>query len=174
MEIDVISESARMSSAAEAKFRIKDPNSQPRAVKVIALDKQSERVVKDLAQSSWLRATFFTASAFASTPRENEKFSVNGWLSDLAGRTKNLLDEVTTADLVIMIATPGQNAEAAAIIGEACAINHVMTTSLIVSSPATSDEVLSKTLAHLRPYSRMLVIASAEEYIEDMLAALRA
>ena len=32
------SESARMSSAAEAKFRIDGPNSKPRAVKVIALD----------------------------------------------------------------------------------------------------------------------------------------
>jgi hypothetical protein len=43
------SESARMSSAAEAKFRIDRPNSQPRAVKVIALDTQSERIVKELA-----------------------------------------------------------------------------------------------------------------------------
>jgi hypothetical protein len=174
VETAVISESARMSSAAEAKFRIKDPNSQPRAVKVIALDKPSERVVKELAQSTWLRATFFTASAFASAPRESARFSVDGWLSDLAGRTKNLLDEVTSADLVVMIATPGQKADAAVIIGEACSINHVMTTSLIISSPAISDEVLSATLAQLRPHSRMLVIASAEEYIEDMLAALRA
>lgn len=170
----MISESARMSSATEAKFRIKDPNSQPRVVKVIALDEPSERVVKELAQISWLRATFFTASAFASAPRESARFCVNGWLSDLAGRTKDLLDEVTSADLVVMIATPGQNAEAAAIIGEACGINHVMTTSLIISSPATSDELLSAALAQLRPHSRMLVMASAEEYIADMLAALRA
>jgi hypothetical protein len=170
----VISESARVSSAAEAKFRIKDPNSQPRVVKVIALDKRSEQVVKELAQSQWRAATFFTASAFASTPRENAPFSVDGWLSDLAGRTKNLLDEVTSADLVVMIGTPGENADAAAIIGEACSVNHVMTTSLIISSPSTSDEVLSNTLSHLRPHSRMLVIAGAEDYIADMLVALRA
>ena len=170
----MISESARMSSAAEARFRIKDPNSQPRVVKVIALDKPSEEVVKELAQSQWRAATFFTASAFASAPRQNARFSVDGWLSDLAGRTKNLLDEVTSADLVVMIATPGQNADAAAIIGEACGVNHVMTTSLIISSPCTSDEVLSNSLAHLRPHSRMLVIASAEDYIADMLVALRA
>jgi hypothetical protein len=170
----VISESARMSSAAEAKFRIKDPNSQPRVVKVIALDKPSEQVVKELAQSQWRAATFFTASAFASTPRQNARFSVDGWLSDLAGRTKNLLDEVTSADLVVMIATPGENADAAAIIGEACSVNHVMTTALIISSPSTSDEVLSNTLSHLRPHSRMLVIAGAEDYIADMLVALRA
>jgi hypothetical protein len=33
---------------------------------------------------------------------------------------------------------------------------------------------LSKTLAQLRPYALMLVIASAEDYVEDMLSALRA
>ena len=37
-----------------------------------------------------------------------------------------------------------------------------------------SDEELSKTLAALRPYASMLVIASGDEYIEEMLAALRA
>ena len=46
------SESARMSSAAEARFRIDAPNSLPRAVKIIALDAPSERVVKKLAQSA--------------------------------------------------------------------------------------------------------------------------
>ena len=43
------SESARMSSAAEARYRIDAPNSKPRSVKVIALDHPSERVVKELA-----------------------------------------------------------------------------------------------------------------------------
>src|SRR6516225_2449606 len=111
------SESARMSSAAEAKFRIAAPNSRPRAVKVIALDAPSERVVKELAQESWQGATFLTASAFASA---SERFSLGGWLNDLAGRTKNLVEEIASADLVVMVASAGQNAAAAAIIGEAC------------------------------------------------------
>jgi len=41
-------ESARMSSAAEARFRIDYPNSEPRVVKVVALDHASERVVNEL------------------------------------------------------------------------------------------------------------------------------
>ena len=48
-------ESARMSSAAEARFRIDYPNSKPRVVKVIALDPASERLVKEVAQRSWQR-----------------------------------------------------------------------------------------------------------------------
>ena len=168
------SESARMSSAAEAKFRIDRPNSQPRAVKVIALDAPSERIVKDLAAAPWQRATFLTASTFSGAPQQGECFSMGGWLNDLAGRTKDLVDEVASADLVVMVASAGENAAAAAIIGEACQLRHVMTTALIIGSASTSDETLSKMLAQLRPHVMMLVISSADEYINDMLTALRA
>ena len=168
------SESARMSSAAEAKFRIDRPNSQPRAVKVIALDCSSERIVKELAAAPWQRASFLTASSFSGAPRAGEPFSIGGWLNDLAGRTKDLVDEVNSADLVVMVATAGQNAAAATIIGEACAVKHVMTTALILGGATSSDETISKTLAQLRPHVMMLVISSADEYIKDMLTALRA
>jgi len=175
-----------MASAGEAKFRIDRPNSQARAVKVIALDAPSERAVKELAQSPWQRASFLTATAFSGAPRQGEPFSMNGWLNDLAGRTKNLVDEVNTADLVVMVATAGENAAAAAIIGEACSLKHVMTTALILVPPpyppphagegrvGARDETLSKMLAQLRPHAMMLVISSADEYIKDMLTALRA
>ncbi len=168
------SESARMSSAAQAKYRIDAPNSRPRAVKVIALDARSERVVKELAALAWQRATFLTASAFSGAPQPGGRFSMGGWLNDLAGRTKDLVDEVDSADLVVMVATAGENAAAAAIIGEACAVKRVMTTALILGSASTGDEALSKMLAQLRPHAMMLVIASADEYIRDMLTALRA
>ncbi len=168
------SESARMASAGEAKFRIEAPNSKGRAVKVIALDRPSEKVVKELAQAQWQGATFLTATAFSGAPKQGERFSVNGWLNDLAGRTKDLIDEVDSADLVVMVATAGENAAAAAIISEACSHNHVMTTALILGSATSSDEALSKMLGQLRPYAMMLVIASADEYIRDMLTALRA
>jgi hypothetical protein len=168
------SESARMASAAEARFRIDAPNSKPRAIKIIALDPPSESVVKRLAQGSWNRASFFTASAFASAPQPAGNFSMTGWLSDVAGRTKDLMDEVGSADLVVMVATAGENASAAAIIGEACSAKRVNTTGLIVGGANASDEALTKTLALLRPWSLMLVIANADDYIEDMLTALRA
>ena len=122
----------------------------------------------------WNRATFVTASSFAAQPQTGDRFSVAGWLSDLAGRTKDLIDEVATADLVVMIAASGENAQAAGVIGEACAARRVMTTALVLGGEATSDEALAKTLAQLRPHAMMLVIANADEYIEDMLTALRA
>jgi hypothetical protein len=199
------SESARMSSAAEARFRIDCPNSQPRAVKVIALDDASERVVKRVAQAPWQRATFFTSIKFdgappradepgsgrvsgartkelpswplaplASSASADESWSMQAWLGDLAGRTKALVDEVASADLVVMVSSAGTGAQAAAVIGEACGVRKVMTMALIIGSEQRSNEELSQTLAALRPYASMLVIANGDEYIEEMLAALRA
>ena len=169
----MLSESARVTTAAEARFRINEPNSKPRHVKVIALDRASEAVVKHLAQLRWNNAGFFIASAFAGEP-PGHGFSMPGWLSDLAGRTKNLIDEVSSADLVVMVATAGENAQAAALIGEACSLRRITTTGLILGGASASDEMLSRTLSQMRPWSLMLVIASAVDYIEDMLIALRA
>jgi hypothetical protein len=166
------SESARASSAQEARYRINAPNSKSRAIKVIALDHPSERVVKSLAERQWNGATFFTASAFGAAPAKGESFA--GWLSDLAGRTKNLVEEVAGADLVVMVAQAGEDAAAASIIGEACSLKRVNTTALVLGNPNISDEALSKTLSQLRPWSLMLVISGAEEYVADMLSALRA
>jgi len=72
------------------------------------------------------------------------------------------------------VAQAGESAPAASIIGEACSVKRVMTTALVLGGSTISDEALSKTLSYLRPWSLMLVIASAEEYIADMLTALRA
>lgn len=167
------SESARATTAAESRFRIADPNSLPRRVKVVALDTPSESVVKRLAAQDWRSASFFTASAFSGGPHTSD-FSVQNWLSDLTGRTKNLIDEVASADLVVMIASAGGDAEAAAIIGEACQLRHVMTTVLVLGVENAAEEPLAHTLAQLRPYASMLVTATSEDYIADMLTALRA
>jgi hypothetical protein len=198
------SESARMSSVAEARFRIDYPNSEPRVVKVIALDRASEGAIKRAAERAWQRASFFASLKFDGSagavepgsgrvsgartqdlPRRplaslagaagvGERWSMQAWLSDLAGRTKALVDEINSADLVVMVSSAGTGAEAAAVIGEACAVRKVMTMALIIGSEERSNEELSRTLAALRPHASMLVIASGDEYIEEMLQALRA
>ena len=170
----MISESARATTAEESRFRISDPNSKPRVVKIIALDQPSEGVVQRLARSQWNQASFLSASAFGSALRQDKNFSIKGWLNDLAGRTKDLVDEIDSADLVVMIASAGEDAQAASIIGEACSLRRITTTALIMGSASVSDEALSRTLAQLRPWALMLVIANTDEYIDDMLVALRA
>ena len=70
----MLSESARMTTAEEARYRIDYPNSKPRAVKVIALDPPSEEVVKRLADGPWQQASFFASVKFDGAPRGGE-----GW-----------------------------------------------------------------------------------------------
>jgi len=166
-----------VTTAAEARYRINYPNSQPRAVKVIALDAESRVLVDRVAQLPWTRAVFFTSLSFDSTaaaPRAGESVSVEAWLRDIAGQTKNLIEEIDTADLVVMVSSAGSDAQAALLIGEACLVRRVTTICLIVQNPETTDEETSRTLKHMRPFASMLVIANGEEYIEGMLTALRA
>lgn len=150
----MLSESARMSSAAEARFRIQTPNATARAVKVIALDPASDGIVARLAERSWTGTTFLTAST-------------------LADHTRNLMEDVTAADLVVMVVAAGSDAQAAAIIGEACSLKRVMTTTLVVCTASATDEALSRTLAQVRPWSLMVVVASDDEYVEDVLRSFR-
>src|SRR6188474_20811 len=168
----MLSESARMTTAEEAKFRIDAPNSKQRSIKVIALDERSQGVVKKLAEAKWNQASFFASVHFDSPPQQGADWSMKTWLNDIAGRTIKLMDEVNNADLVVMVANAGEKAEAASVIGEACAAKRVQTTALILDRKTASDAALSDTLLHLRPYASMLVVADDEDYIENMLIAL--
>jgi hypothetical protein len=163
----MLSESARMRSAAEARFRVQAPNATPRAIKVIALDAAGEAVVRRLAGAGWDHATFFTA---ADPPYASLRFA----LSDLSGNIRSVTDEVDAADLIVLVAGPGGHAQAAAPIGEACSRQRVMTTGFIVGVASASESALSKTLAQVRPWSLMTVIANDDDYIDDMMTALRA
>jgi len=151
----MVSESARMSSAAEARFRIDKPNSRPRAIKVVALDHRSDPILEDLAQRDWQGATFFKAA-------------------ELTSRPERLRQEVDSADLVVMLATAGEPVSAVSTIGDACSQKRVTTTGLILCGAETPDEAVSTTLGQMRPWMLMLVIASSTDYIVDMLRALRA
>jgi hypothetical protein len=168
----MLSESARMSSVAEARFRVQASNSRPRATLVVALDVSSEYVVRRLAEARWTNATFLTASTVNDDHTAGSE--AGGWLTDLAGTRRNLQDEVDAADVVIMVATADGHAEAAAMIGKACSLKRVTTTALIVGTTSASDEALSKTLAQLRPWSLMVVIGDDDEYIREVMMALRA
>ena len=165
----MLSESARMSSAAEARFRVQAPNSTPRAITVIALDATSEVVVRRLAGAGWPHSTFLIAGS----PGQP-----GGVLRDLAGKARILVNEVRSADLIVMVAGPGGRAHAASPIGQACSLQRVTTTALIVGAGSASDgapeSALSATLAQLRPWSLMAVIASSDDYLDDMMTALRA
>jgi hypothetical protein len=90
------------------------------------------------------------------------------------GSRVKLSEELESADLVVMVASAGESGEAAAIIGAACLARGIMTTGVILTSVHGQDQGASVTLKNLRRYAAMLVVTSDEEYLADMLAALRA
>lgn len=163
----MLSESARAASADEARFRVAYPNSVARRIKVIALDQPAERVVRRLAGGGWHSATFLTTV-------KDRSHTATDWLSDLAGKALDLLDQVSAADAVVTISTAGENAEDVAIIGEVCHARRIMLTALVIDPLALPEAELLRTMAPLRGHAAMLVVAKGEEYIEAMLTALRA
>jgi hypothetical protein len=150
-----------MSSAEEARFRVQAPNSRPRAIKVIGLDARGAEAVRRLANGGWRHAAFFTVGR-------------PGEITRLDGTPGALDDEIRSADLVVMVASAEGRAHSAAEIGQACSDRRVNTTTLILDAIDATDDALSKTLAQVRPWSLMLVLAADELYIADMIAALRA
>ena len=80
---------------------------------------------------------------------------------------------VADADLVVMIVAAGNDAHAAAIIGEACSVQRVMTHTAIVRAAHATDEALSRTLAQVRPWSLMVVVSNEDDYVDDILRSFR-
>ena len=172
----MLSESARVTTAHEASYRVQYPNSKRRSVKVIALDTTSARMLCDVAREPWNGASFFTSLSFgaAGSPGDAEGTTLHAWLGDLAGRTMELVGEVATSDFVVVIASAGSDAQAVSIIADACAAHSKSLLALVVPGKNTTDADIAKSLGYLRPWAKMLVVASDADYIVAMLSALRA
>jgi hypothetical protein len=147
------SESARVTTAAESRYRITAPNSLPRTVAIVALDPRSDGIVAELAPLPWGNARFFGSQEAGSA---------------------GFADAIADADLLVLIALPGTDMRAPTTIGPACQTLRVTTTAVVVAGPDVAQPALAATLAQLRPHSGMLVTTSSAGYIADMLTALRA
>ncbi len=102
-----------------------------------------------------------------------DSLPVDASLTSIDGSEVRLSDELGGADIVVMIAAAGGASDAAAVIGNACFVRGIMTTGLIVATGGDRMDV-ERTVAALRPYAAMLVVSTSEEYIPEMLTALRA
>jgi hypothetical protein len=170
----MLSESARMTTAREAAFRVAYPNSLPRAVKVVALDAASVLLVRRLAAEEWRNTTFFTGIAGDWDPSRPWGTPIHASLIDLDGNRHDLVAEIGGATLVVTISTAGATADAASLIAEACSLKRVMITGLLLTTEASTDEEVAKTLKTLRPHAPMLVVSSEPDYVVAMLTTLRA
>ncbi len=171
----MLSQCARATTAKEAAYRVDYPNSARRAVKLVALDDTSGPVDERLLRADQRRTALLPPPDDVDTARDASHTvgSLKARLAEFAGRTKALIEEIDPADLIVLVAAAGEDGPLAQVIGEACRARGVPVTALILDTDATPDETLAASLARLRPYASMLVVARGPEYIEDMLAALR-
>lgn len=158
-------ESARMTTARESRFRIDHPNSRPRATRIIALDDASARAIADLEEATSGGARFLTCL-------EGEQRS-DQTLVARDGSKVPLAEALAAADAVVMVTLAGESAEAALRIGPECVRRAIMTTGVILPAPG-NDVDCSVALKNLRRYAAMLVVATDVDYLVEMLRALRA
>jgi hypothetical protein len=85
---------------------------------------------------------------------------------------ERLVDEAADADLVVMIVAAGSDAHGAAVIGEACSARRVMTHTFVLGARSATRQALSSTLAKVRPWSLMVVVAD-DDCVSDALSAFR-
>ena len=157
---------ARAATAAEARFRVNYPNSLRRSSRIVALDDEAASIVGRIANQQWNGAHFLSFKESAS----GDVFQPDAVLQSVDGTETRLSDELEGADVAVMIATTDREAEAASIIGRACFLRGIMTAGLVVGESNGLDDAVSA----LRPYASVLVVASDEDYVPEMLVALRA
>jgi hypothetical protein len=158
---------ARAATAGEARFRVDYPNSITRASRVVALDDEAASVVRRISGRDWQGAHFLTYKEPVSGGNGNHPDAI---LRSSDGAETRLSDELEGADVAVMIATADHEAEAASIIGKACFLRGIMTAGLVVGDGNGVDDAVTA----LRPYAAVLVVAADEDFVPEMLTALRA
>jgi hypothetical protein len=157
---------ARAATAAEARFRIPYPNSTTRASRIIALDQAALDIVDRIANGPWLGARFL---AFERAVSDGGDGPPDALLRSWEGEETRLSDELEGADVAVMVATEDGGARAAEVIGRASFARRIMTAGLVVGEDGAVDDAVRV----LRPYASVLVVSSDEQYVHDVLTALR-
>jgi hypothetical protein len=154
---------ARAATAAEARFRIDYPDTSHRDSRIIALDQRTADLARQLAASQPWRGGHFLVLDQVIPAGDDTVLRT-------AGGAKVLLsEELADADVVVMLAGAQASAEAAAVIGDACAARSIMSAGLVVPGSGSTGEVVSA----LRPNAMVLVILQESDDVAEVLSALQ-
>jgi hypothetical protein len=160
---------ARAATTAEARYRISYPEFARRDSRVIALDDQAAAIVQRLAGGRWSGGHFlaFEAAIPADGPGRE---GADARLRRADGADVLLSDELSGADAVVMVGGVHASAEAASVIGDACAARSIMSAGLVVPGGAGSADAV---VSALRPNAMVLVVLRDDQDIPEILSALR-
>src|SRR5262249_23113280 len=145
------SESAIMTSAEQARFRIDRPNARPRVTRIIALDERSVAVLGAIKDQPWNGARFLRYAGTRKVSEHLPSLRIDAVVRDDAGNDSSLMKELSGADTVVMVTATEAAAEAAEIIGNACAARGIAATGLVLM-PTGGEGSLGRILAVLRPH----------------------
>lgn len=164
----MLTQSQRMTTAAEAKFRIKEPNSRKRDSLIIALDPDARSVIGDLIGLEWNGAHFHYVVEGAD-PAALDDVEIE----TPKGDRQKLTEALKTADVVMMVATHDTPDAVVKAVGENCFRNLVMTSGFVLDESGDGKR-LEATLSVVRPYVVSLVVGTDEDFLIETLRAIRA
>ena len=154
---------ARATSRAEARFRIDAPIAGRTGARVIALDDEAATLVRRLAREPWNGARFYTLVAGSPAGPTMP-------LHRTSGVPARLDDELTEADVAVMVATTDGSGEAASAIGRACARRGIMTAGVVLGEHTR----VAGTVGALRPHAQVLLVSRDTQDVGEVLSAIRA
>jgi hypothetical protein len=152
---------ARAATAAESRYRIDAPIAPSRGARVIALDEGAAEVARRVAGESWANARFF-----ACTGSDTGALTLTG----IGGAAADLREQLSGADVVVMIATEDSGAACAYAIGRTCWEKSIMTAGIVLGDGYDAEHAV----AALRPHARVLLPSGDDSDVIELLTALRA
>lgn len=166
----MLSSCAKAATSAEARFRVQYPNSLTRASRIFALDAAAAEAMYAVTEEPWNGARFLTVCKGGAMDA-NDIDALP--LSAPHGAKAILSEELDGADVVVLLASSLADSNAAEIIAREAHRRRIMVAALALNG-AAGQAGLDKTVAALRPFASVLVVASDSEFIPAMLSALRA
>lgn len=160
---------ALAATAAEARFRMHGSTPTPRRSRVVALDEHSADVVRRVAARHVGDARFLVYRSGAPIT------ATNGDAPDVVltapnGDSVHLHGELRGADMVVLVASSDDGADAASAIGDAATRRGIMTSGLVLGGGRSASAAIQA----LRPHARVLLRSKDEDDLPDILTALRA
>lgn len=154
----------------EARYRVRDPNSAPRRIRVIALT-DDDAEVRRCAERAHTSVQFVRARELGA-PLQTEGADAASILRRVDANAAALDAWLGTPDIVVIAGREGDDARAGAIAAQAYRSRGVTVSGVV--GPSVDERKHGVTADLLRPHCTMLILPVSAGYLDDLLAALGA
>jgi len=164
----------RATLAPEARFRIRATNSSPRAVRVVTLSESGDDALHACATAFGANVRFSRADELAALTNTHDP-QTSDWPRAMNAASDAMSAWLGEPDLAIIVGTEGDDPRAAAFAAQAWRKRGVTVSAVIhAAQHQQAQEQHHRTADALRPWCTMLVLASGDDYLADLLEALGA